>query len=249
MVTFAALLRRLRTEAGLTQEELAESAGLSARSVSDLERGVAVTARKDTARLLADALRLTGAVREGFEAVARGRAVADASPASPRYPAAASVRQRPRPGRCRGTSPRSPAGAGNWPSLSARWARPVRAGWWTSMPSAGWPGSERPRSRCMPRTGWRRGSPMGRSSCRCTGTRPGSGRWTRPTRSPACCRPRASPPPRFRPGWRRGPTCGVIIWPASSCCWYSMTPPTASRCAHCCRVPRGAWCWSPAAGT
>ena len=83
MVTFAALLRRLRTEAGLTQEELAESAGLSARSVSDLERGVAVTARKDTARLLADALRLTGAVRERFEAVARGRAVADASPASP----------------------------------------------------------------------------------------------------------------------------------------------------------------------
>ena len=38
-MTFAALLRKLRTEARLTQEELAEAAGLSSRSVSDLERG------------------------------------------------------------------------------------------------------------------------------------------------------------------------------------------------------------------
>ena len=36
---FAELLRQLRTEAQLTQEELAEAASLSARSVSDLERG------------------------------------------------------------------------------------------------------------------------------------------------------------------------------------------------------------------
>jgi transcriptional regulator with XRE-family HTH domain len=38
--TFGDLLRRLRTEAGLTQEELAERAGLSTRGISDLERGV-----------------------------------------------------------------------------------------------------------------------------------------------------------------------------------------------------------------
>jgi len=74
-VTFAALLRQLRAEAGLTQEELAEAAGLSPRSVSDLERGVNLTARKDTARLLADALRLAGPARAEFEAVARGRPV------------------------------------------------------------------------------------------------------------------------------------------------------------------------------
>ena len=37
---FRRLLRELRAEAGLTQEELAEAAGLSPRSVSDLERGV-----------------------------------------------------------------------------------------------------------------------------------------------------------------------------------------------------------------
>jgi transcriptional regulator with XRE-family HTH domain/tetratricopeptide (TPR) repeat protein len=73
-VTFAALLRELRSEAGLTQEELAEAAGLSPRSISDLERGVNLTARKDTAVLLAGALHLTGPARAQFEAVARGRA-------------------------------------------------------------------------------------------------------------------------------------------------------------------------------
>jgi transcriptional regulator with XRE-family HTH domain len=72
-VSFSELLRRLRNDAGLTQEELAEAAGISQRAVSDLERGVNVTARKDTARLLADALGLTGEGRAGFEATARGR--------------------------------------------------------------------------------------------------------------------------------------------------------------------------------
>ena len=43
---FGGLLRQLRAEAGLTQEELAEAASLSPRSVSDLERGIHPTARK-----------------------------------------------------------------------------------------------------------------------------------------------------------------------------------------------------------
>src|SRR5215469_8496218 len=73
---FAELLRLLRTEARLTQEELAEAAGVSPRSVSDLERGINRTARKDTALLLADALSLTGQVRVLFVAAARGRAPA-----------------------------------------------------------------------------------------------------------------------------------------------------------------------------
>ena len=73
---FGGLLRQLRVDAGLTQEELAEAASLSPRSVSDLERGINLTARKDTARLLADALSLTGPQRALFEATARGRAPA-----------------------------------------------------------------------------------------------------------------------------------------------------------------------------
>ncbi|HEY2507894.1 MAG TPA: tetratricopeptide repeat protein [Streptosporangiaceae bacterium] len=76
MASFGQLLRQLRLIAGLTQEELAAAAGISPRSVSDLERGINITARKDTARLLADALGLSGRDRENFEAQARGRAPA-----------------------------------------------------------------------------------------------------------------------------------------------------------------------------
>src|SRR5215813_1939304 len=75
-LTFAGLLRQLRAEARLTQEELAEAAGLSPRSVSDLERGINRTARKETAVLLAGALGLPGAVAQLFVAAARGRGAA-----------------------------------------------------------------------------------------------------------------------------------------------------------------------------
>ena len=72
-LNFGGLLRQLRTEARLTQEELAEAARLSPRSVSDLERGISRTARKETAGRLAEALNLTGPEREMFVAAARGR--------------------------------------------------------------------------------------------------------------------------------------------------------------------------------
>jgi transcriptional regulator with XRE-family HTH domain len=71
--SFGELLRKLRIDAALTQEELAEASGLSVRALSDLERGVNKTARKDTAKLLAGAFRLEGAARAAFEAAARGR--------------------------------------------------------------------------------------------------------------------------------------------------------------------------------
>ena len=75
-LSFGGLLRQLRAGARLTQEELAEAAGLSLRAVSDLERGVNRTARKDTAELLAGALGLAGPARELFVAAARGKAPA-----------------------------------------------------------------------------------------------------------------------------------------------------------------------------
>jgi WD40 repeat protein/transcriptional regulator with XRE-family HTH domain len=71
-LSFAGLLRQLRAEAKLTQEELAAAAGVSARSVSNLERGINRTAHKDTAVLLAGALGLTGRAAELFVAAARG---------------------------------------------------------------------------------------------------------------------------------------------------------------------------------
>jgi len=76
VLEFASVLRQLRAEAKLTQEELAEAAGLSPRSISDLERGINRTARKDTAELLADALGLAEPARAVFVAAARGRAPA-----------------------------------------------------------------------------------------------------------------------------------------------------------------------------
>ena len=76
-LSFGGLLRQLRAEANLTQEELAEAAQLSPRSISDLERGINRTARKDTAELLAGALGLAGPARELFVAAARGRGPAE----------------------------------------------------------------------------------------------------------------------------------------------------------------------------
>ena len=75
-LSFAGLLRQLRAEARLTQEELAEAATVSPRSVSDLERGINRTPHKDTAVLLAGALGLTGQAGELFVAAARGKAPA-----------------------------------------------------------------------------------------------------------------------------------------------------------------------------
>jgi transcriptional regulator with XRE-family HTH domain len=72
-VSLGSLLRSLRAAAGLTQEELAEAARVSYRTVSDLERGVSRSPHRDTARLLADDLGLSGDELARFEDVARGR--------------------------------------------------------------------------------------------------------------------------------------------------------------------------------
>jgi len=69
----AGLLRQLRTDAELTQEELAKAAGLSPRAVSDPERGVNRTARQATAVQLAGALGLAEPARSLSVAAARGR--------------------------------------------------------------------------------------------------------------------------------------------------------------------------------
>lgn len=80
-MSLASVLRRTRGIAGLTQEELAERAGISARTVSDVERGLRVRIYKDTAERLADALGLHGEARREFELAARGRVPA-AAPAT-----------------------------------------------------------------------------------------------------------------------------------------------------------------------
>src|SRR5438874_5795724 len=67
--SFGEVLRRFRIEAGLTQAELAERAGLSVRGISDLERGVRQAPYRDNVRRLAEALQLSAAERSRLEAL------------------------------------------------------------------------------------------------------------------------------------------------------------------------------------
>ena len=57
--SFSALLKHYRLEAGLSQEGLAARAGLSTRTISDLERGIHSTPHADTLALLTSALSLS----------------------------------------------------------------------------------------------------------------------------------------------------------------------------------------------
>ena len=69
--TFGGLIKRYRGAAGLTQETLAERAGISARAVSDLERGHNRLPRASTVHLLAAALSLSSEDRATFIAAAQ----------------------------------------------------------------------------------------------------------------------------------------------------------------------------------
>lgn len=68
---FGELLRQHRILTGLTQEALAERAGLSRRAISDLERGVNHTPQPGTLDLLVQALQLSAAEQAEFRAAAR----------------------------------------------------------------------------------------------------------------------------------------------------------------------------------
>jgi transcriptional regulator with XRE-family HTH domain/tetratricopeptide (TPR) repeat protein len=67
---FAAVLRRQREAAGLTQAELAARAGIGVRTVSNLERGINTSPYPSTLRLLADALGLVGDAGSDLRAAA-----------------------------------------------------------------------------------------------------------------------------------------------------------------------------------
>ncbi|MFI5734512.1 tetratricopeptide repeat protein [Kribbella sp. NPDC051587] len=60
------LLARLRVAAGMTQEELAERAGLSVRSISDIERGLVARPRKHSLGVIANSLGLADTDRAQF---------------------------------------------------------------------------------------------------------------------------------------------------------------------------------------
>ena len=70
------LLRHHRIAAALSQEALAERAGLSVRAIGDLERGIHQVPRLETVRLLADALGLDEVGRAELLAAARPQVMA-----------------------------------------------------------------------------------------------------------------------------------------------------------------------------
>ena len=65
-VSFGALLRRHRGAMGLTQERLAERAGLHAQEISKLERGILRSPHSSTVEFLARALKLDPQQKESF---------------------------------------------------------------------------------------------------------------------------------------------------------------------------------------
>src|SRR5579883_1742869 len=87
VASFGVLLRRYRQGAGLTQEALGERAGLSARGISDLERGVSRAPQRETAARLADALALSPAARKQLLAArSRGEWPGEQMPPRPGRP-------------------------------------------------------------------------------------------------------------------------------------------------------------------
>jgi transcriptional regulator with XRE-family HTH domain len=71
--SFGELLRHYRERVGLTQQELAEKAGLSVQAVSALERGERRRPYPHTVRALGEALGLSAAERAGLRDVLRQR--------------------------------------------------------------------------------------------------------------------------------------------------------------------------------
>ena len=232
-VTFAGLLRKQRTEARLTQEELAEAAGLSPRSISDLERGVNLTPRKDTARLLADALHLFGPARAQFEAVARGRAV-------PGWAGAAAALR---------TLPRDIASfTGRQQELQKLVDTAVGSGGVVGIHAIGGMAgigktafAVHAAHQLAPRF------PAGQIFLPLHGHTPGQHPVEPGDALASLLLTAGVAAAQIRRGWRRGWRCGGTGWRGGSCCWCWMTRPAASKCSRCCPAPGAAWCWSPAA--
>ena len=83
--TFGDELRRLRQASEMTQEELAERAGVSARTITDLERGIVQHPRRDTVNLLTGAMGLTDDEREALWRLRKRREPRQASSRSPAF--------------------------------------------------------------------------------------------------------------------------------------------------------------------
>ncbi|MFB7741144.1 helix-turn-helix domain-containing protein [Streptomyces sp. NPDC056132] len=94
---FSALLKKLRLEANLTQEALAERAGVGVRTIRGLETGERADPRMTTVRLLADALDLSSEGRERLLAAAVRRTPDGDGPAESAVPSDSPLGSLPTP--------------------------------------------------------------------------------------------------------------------------------------------------------
>src|SRR5215472_11533980 len=85
--TFGQLLKQHRLASGLTQEALAERAGVSARGISDIERGIRRAPYHDTINKLAQALELSAADCAQLEAATHRSRGPSARPGSESFAA------------------------------------------------------------------------------------------------------------------------------------------------------------------
>ncbi|MGW5644639.1 helix-turn-helix domain-containing protein [Saccharopolyspora sp. NPDC003752] len=90
-VGLGGLLRKYRLNTGVTQRQLAELSTLSERAIRDLESGRARFPRRDTVRLLADALRLGETGRAALEAAAQRHPIGAGPAQVPSLPPAARI--------------------------------------------------------------------------------------------------------------------------------------------------------------
>lgn len=81
---YGALLRRLRSEAWLTQEQLAEKSGLSPRTIQGMEAGRVRRPHRESVKLLASALNLSGEGYDVFLAAAEAGFITDERTRAPR---------------------------------------------------------------------------------------------------------------------------------------------------------------------
>jgi transcriptional regulator with XRE-family HTH domain len=225
------LLRQLRMQARLTQEELAEQAGLSPRSVSDLERGINRTARKDSAMMLAGALKLSGAAAEVFVAAARGKAepaevLAARMQSEPQSSAAAATRTLPRD--LGGFTGRERELAGLEKSLAAM----ADSGLVSIHAIDGMAGIGK--------------TTFAVHAAHRLADRFPDGQFFLPLHAHTAGQPPVDP--ADAPAWKRGRRGGETTSRARGSCCSSTTSPGTSRCDRSCRAGPTAWCSSPAGG-
>ncbi len=244
---FGALLRARRRAAGLSQQELAERAGLSIRTIGNLERGASKWPYRDSVHRLADALGLRDEARAEFIAAAGRRLAAGSGPG--RRPACRAPGSAARAGSVAAHLPAAvPAFVGRRGQLAALSQVLQQPGGTAVITAIGGTAGVGKTALAVHWAHQVAGEfPDGQLYVNLRGFDP-SGTPVRRTRPSGCCltpstsRPSGGPR-RSRPGW----ACTAACLPGNGCWCCLTTPGTRHRCGRCCLAPPPAVSSSPAA--